>query len=71
MSGFIQNYLTHLIHYQYQWPGKIHTDHVTTAIYFYVTLSQNYKRIPKPLIFLVFVFVENTINKYICAILVN
>ena len=36
-----------------------------TVIYFHLTLSQNYKRIPKPLIFLVFVFAENTIDKYI------
>ena len=36
-----------------------------TVIFFCVTLSKNYKRIPKPLIFLVFLFVENTINQYI------
>ena len=36
-----------------------------TVIFFCVTLSENYKRIPKPLIFLVFLFIENTINQYI------
>lgn len=61
---FVRNYLTHLIHYQHD-VSSVAIINYATVIYFYVTLSQNYKRMPKPSIFLVFVFVEDTINKYI------